>query len=201
MNVDRGYVKKQAEALIDKYTLTVPVKVFQLADLMGVQWKTCTPLILKKELIKSHPKTKDHVDSWDSVLGFYDVNKKCVLLNEIDQPITRQRFTMAHEIGHIVLHDSTLDPMHTIHLRSDLIQPRDTKEAEANYFAGYLLVPDQALEEKLKFTEVLSGADTIVKSFSKMFAVSDESLRVRLKTFKTDFPDVWNEYNLSAKIF
>lgn len=52
-------------------------------------------------------------------------------------PITRQRFSVAHELGHVLLHEP---PEATVYNRE--ISPNDNpEEAEANIFASRLLAP------------------------------------------------------------
>src|SRR5690606_41586935 len=65
------------------------------------------------------------------IAGAVDHDSKSVWVNVEDAPV-RQRFTIAHEIGHIKLHagDSVID------YRGNLTGFVDGKEAEANRFAA-----------------------------------------------------------------
>lgn len=184
MKIDIKKLKTQAEQLILQYNLTVPVQVFQLADLMGISWRPCNTLTLKKELVKSQPSVANKIRAWDSVLGFYDNKRNCVMLNDSNQSITRKRFTMAHEIAHITLHNSSLDPFQTIHFRDDISKPRDKKEAEANYFAAYLLMPDSAIREKLDIVKNDQWkTPEVIDLLSKFFVVSPEAVAIRVNTY------------------
>ncbi|MBQ7524494.1 MAG: ImmA/IrrE family metallo-endopeptidase, partial [Alphaproteobacteria bacterium] len=60
----------------------------------------------------------------------------------------RRIFTLAHEIGHIVLgHRDGGDRM--VDTRSDLVFPlKRTKEYEANEFAGELLMPEEEFRKE-----------------------------------------------------
>lgn len=58
------------------------------------------------------------------------------LLNEI-KPGDRQRFTLAHEIGHVVMHDI-------------ITKPAEILEDEANKFAAAFLMPEQEFELDLE---------------------------------------------------
>lgn len=96
----------------------------------------------------------------------------------------RQRFTVAHEIGHMVLHQSD-------NLRVDsVIQFRDgistlgtdPNERQANAFAASLLMPRVLLETHLA-TAWASGAttrDAIVTQLASEFDVSTEAMSYRL---------------------
>ena len=66
------------------------------------------------------------------------------------QPRTRQRFTIAHELGHYLLHASMLshsDEAFVVKYRDDVSSSgRSIEEVEANYFAASLLMPKRLLE-------------------------------------------------------
>lgn len=197
------HAKEKAEALIEKYGLGTPVQVFELADLMGISWKVCDVKMLTKLVTEREPNIQEQMDinRWEDVLGYYDKKINTFLLNNETQPITRKRFTMAHEIGHHQLHNHLEhSQFRTIFLRQDIVQQEDTIEAEANYFAGYLLMPDNAIIKRLEYTDVLSGSVAIIEMFSKMFAVSPEAMRIRFRTFKNEHPDIWGKHNMDLKL-
>ena len=85
----------------------------------------------------------------DADLGF--VMKKdndIVVFTNTCSRLAREIFTLAHEIGHIVLHlekaNSFIDDVITIAGRST-----DEKEREANYFASCLLMPEDEIDKFL----------------------------------------------------
>lgn len=200
MQIDTSSIKKQSEQLIEKYALTVPVHVFELADLMGIKWQTTNPERLKKIIDKKLYK-KDVIQNVEDIYGYFDHVSRTIYLNDKEQPITRQRFTMAHEIGHVELHEDLKDLLQTVFLRQDIFTPRDSIEAEANYFAGFLLMPDKDIEDRLKFTVLMTSPTEVVNTFAKTFAVSPEAMRIRLKTYKNEHPDIWKQYNMEEKLF
>lgn len=81
----------------------------------------------------------------------------------------RQRFTMAHEIGHYVLHNVTQD------VYRSLDAPRDEKEREADAFAAALLMPRHLLTKAIE-----KGIDTI-DALAARFQVSKQSMRIRIR--------------------
>lgn len=85
----------------------------------------------------------------------------CIFLNQ-NQPSDRQRFTLAHEIGHIVMHKV----------------PSPEMEDEANAFASALLMPSQELRPKL------SGRLTLQRlaALKPVWRVSMGALLYRAKT-------------------
>jgi len=71
-----------------------------------------------------------------------DENEKSIYINKSDTP-ERKRFTVAHEIGHIVLHHPLDDsPFSKVDYRG-ANNTFDRKEWEANRFAAALLMPEE----------------------------------------------------------
>jgi Zn-dependent peptidase ImmA (M78 family) len=78
----------------------------------------------------------------EGVAGAYIVRRSrpFIFLNGA-QPVTRQRFTLAHELGHHRLgHAAVVDGVSQVEGKSD-----EPIEQQANAFAGEFLAPDQAL--------------------------------------------------------
>lgn len=78
----------------------------------------------------------------DGVAGAYLVRKgqPFIFLNG-NQPVTRQRFTLAHELGHHRLgHGAVVDGVNEVDGKS-----KEPLEQQANAFAGEFLAPDHAL--------------------------------------------------------
>jgi Zn-dependent peptidase ImmA (M78 family) len=69
------------------------------------------------------------------------------------QSDTRKRFTIAHELGHLMLHDGELihvDRSFRANFRKEAAkEPRDVEEIEANAFAANLLMPKEMIERVL----------------------------------------------------
>jgi len=95
-------------------------------------------------------------------------------------PEERKRFTIAHEIGHYLLHSSDILHYDTAHLDSPTmvlyrangnLSPNETN---ANAFAAELLMPEEYIDKcvKLGILEIGSLAD--------IFKVSEDAMRYRL---------------------
>jgi Zn-dependent peptidase ImmA (M78 family) len=102
----------------------------------------------------------------------------------------RQNFTIAHELGHLLLHQKEAvhyDKNFQIHLRSELSsQGTDEIEKEANYFAAVLLMPEEFLKSDLKKEVLRSGGmyfldDDVISSLARKYGVSTQALLIRLK--------------------
>ena len=98
-------------------------------------------------------------------------------------PTQRQRFTIAHEIGHLLLHaDETLhvDKNFPIGLRSGISgKSVDKNEIEANQFAAALLMPSDLLS---KDVTPLAGRDVLfaIRKLAKKYGVSEQAMSIRL---------------------
>jgi hypothetical protein len=90
----------------------------------------------------------------------------------------RQRFTVAHEIGHFLLHRDQIGTGITDDAlyRSTL---SDRREAEANRIAADILMPDALIREWLDRAQLLGVADK-VSYLRENFQVSDAAMRIRL---------------------
>lgn len=77
----------------------------------------------------------------DPILGFtlYDPSCPMIVIKK-QRWETRQTFTLMHELGHLLLHQSSV-----IDDEQDIYDPHTAQEREANAFAGQLLVPDPFL--------------------------------------------------------
>lgn len=108
----------------------------------------------------------------------------------IDEPICRQRFTIAHELGHIILGHKGIS------FRDSNLQYKDfilrMNEVTANSFAAELLMPEILLRQALETTMTKlnynlnqlffdSDIDYLVESTSKLMNVSMTTFKYRLK--------------------
>ena len=98
---------------------------------------------------------------------------------------TRQRFTIAHEIGHLVLHKGAIFVDKSVRLNRDTKSALaiDPREIDANRFAAELLMPTEfvtkeavkRLSKKSKVSEVL-----LADSLASAFEVSTHAMEIRL---------------------
>jgi Zn-dependent peptidase ImmA (M78 family) len=103
-------------------------------------------------------------------------------INSNENP-RRQRFTIAHEIGHFFLH---LDKNVLVDYRSNTRgKHRTPKEKEADIFAASLLMPRQELTKD--FVKVAGGVLTdqdqirsVVSLLATKYEVSDEAMNIRI---------------------
>lgn len=91
---------------------------------------------------------------------------------------TRQRFTLAHELGHYFLHKDILTSGTTI---TDNTMYRgsisDRYEVQANRFAASVLMPYSLIE---RYKRGYSGRSIGVRQIAEAFGVSDVAMSIRL---------------------
>lgn len=168
MTIRKAKIRELAARLLDQSTVQrAPVPIDKIAKSKGVQ-------------IIRHP-----IDIED-VSGFlYHDKNKTVIITNSEHSDVRQRFTIAHELGHYLLHEG--HPVHvdrgfSVKMRDDLSSKGvDTYEIEANNFAAELLMPKQMLEEDLMAIEDINlfEGDAIQK-MAKKYKVSSQALTIRL---------------------
>ena len=91
----------------------------------------------------------------------------------------RQRFTLAHEIGHMLLHRDRIGDgiVDDILYRSSL---SDTLEAQANRLAADILMPYPLIMEKLHEYEDIVDEERKYESVARDLEVSTTALKIRL---------------------
>ena len=108
-----------------------------------------------KQLVKKHG-TNDPVEianqknilllyeDFKSILGYFNASRRIAMIH-VNRNISDvlQRFVIAHELGHLLLHPKVNVPF----LRSNTLCSIDRIEREANEFAAELLIPDELLLE------------------------------------------------------
>lgn len=139
-------------------------------------------------------------DDWDNS-GYIKVNRSgenkevesiAVWVNPTEAPV-RQRFTIAHELGHLIfdilpnIEDSNIDECFEDKLHRN--DEMNYKETRANKFAAQLLMPaDLVKSEVSKLVKQLkdegkkASLDDIVSKLAVIFDVSSQSMEIRLKT-------------------
>jgi Zn-dependent peptidase ImmA (M78 family) len=101
---------------------------------------------------------------------------------------TRQRFSIAHEIGHFVLRHQ-FQPGEHVHIdRGRYISERglrastgvDPKEVEANQFAASLLMPAKILRSRVSQLGGQHLLEDEVRQLAREFQVSEQAMTIRL---------------------
>jgi len=152
-----GFVRKKARQIIkDSKTTSPPVILRKIIDFLGKEFDI--------EIIKA-----DFCGEYDGIT--VTIGDSHALGFDENSPINRKRFSIAHELGHIVLG-------HTNGKNDDYdFDSKDFREHEANEFAAELLVPYDFLKK-----DVNSGLT--VKDLSCKYYVSEQMLWNRIRECK-----------------
>lgn len=97
-------------------------------------------------------------------------------------PVVRQRFTLAHELGHVMLaHKGEFFLDRTILFRdSKSGEGVDAYEIEANKFAAELLMPEEMVRKDFRKVKNLDE-DEIIFSLATTYEVSTQAMAIRLQ--------------------
>jgi Zn-dependent peptidase ImmA (M78 family) len=108
----------------------------------------------------------------EGVSGLYDPAQDAIFVNQ-REPGVRQTFTIAHELGHKVLHEEwAKSEAYKVLWRDPRRQGNDRWEQEANFFAANLLMPRQMVDRYKNLP---------ISSLAAIFAVSEQVATFRLQ--------------------
>ena len=107
-------------------------------------------------------------------------------VNALHHP-NRQRFTLAHEVGHLVLHRTEItrqihvDKGFPMLMRNAISATGvEEMEVEANFFAAELLMPEAFLAHSLQGQSFDIDDEGTVSALAKEYKVSTAAMRFRL---------------------
>lgn len=123
----------------------------------------------------------------DEISGFLFTkgNKQAIVINKKHSE-NRKRFSIAHELGHSVLHDKNrelfLDSRNTVFFFRDKRSSSGINdlEIEANEFAAQILMPQRLIDQLIKKYNLDITDDTNVTVLAKKLKVSEQALIYRL---------------------
>lgn len=137
-----------------------------------------------------------HVEQLDAPISgmlIVQQQERHILIND-SQGANRQRFSMAHELGHLVLHDTSAERLFVdagVRLYQRVGQPSSAQylnpeslttpeeEREANYFAAALLMPEPTVRAQAFLQHALD--EDVVQEMADYFAVSVQAMAIRLQ--------------------
>ncbi|WP_134385243.1 ImmA/IrrE family metallo-endopeptidase [Flavobacterium psychrophilum] len=165
MRPNFNYLEERAEDLLVKNNLfKAGFNVKKLAELLKIN--------LKEEVLS------------DDVSGFFVMTDTgSIITYNKNNGTERKRFTIAHELGHFILHSKEqpifIDKTPSVMFRNNSSSTgEDFKEREANAFAASLLMPKKLIEE-----EILNAPNDFDKAISYLattFKVSQQAMSFRL---------------------
>src|SRR5918999_1169209 len=150
--------RRATELLKSVKAMDIPVRVDAVAHRLGLRVE-CTPL--GEEV---------------SGLLIIENGRGTIGINEA-HPLVRQRFTLAHEIGHYVLHrdqsELFIDKKYTAVFRDSRSSSGEHRaEIQSNRFAAALLMPRPLLESEIDAREFDLGDESALEKLAADFVVS-----------------------------
>lgn len=133
-----------------------------IADIIG---------LLEHQGVKLYAKSFDLAKFFGFSVGKEDGGPAIVVNTREDIPIERRIFTVAHELGHLLMHRDSY--------KQDEVEEIDRQEAEANAFAGYLLLPREGFEREWEECRGLHWADAVL-NVKRKYKVSYRTILYRL---------------------
>lgn len=159
MSEKADYKKSEREAkkLIEKYGFKKPfIDVFLICDNENIS--------IRHVEFKAEFKNK--------ISGFFDFKKNEIIVN-VNDSYKRRSFTIAHELGHFILHQNYIQSSeYQVLLRQPSYTQKPPVEQEADCFAAELLVPFDMLNQ---YRGIASNT-----KLSDLFLVSEEVISNRL---------------------
>lgn len=99
-----------------------------------------------------------------------------------DDPANRQRFTVAHEIGHYYRHFIDKHVFEYMDYRDQLSSSgTDPDEIFANQFAANLLMPEEQLRQEVDKISATLRNNALIINLAGSFGVSVDAMSIRLK--------------------
>lgn len=153
---DYRKVKSEARAILERFGIqNPPVNPVDIARQMGIEVVFVT-----------------FNKGFENVSGFFDCEDNSIYVNQDEYPL-RQTFTVAHELGHSVLHaEWARSAEYRMLMRDGDYTGNEPHEKEANAFAANLLVPRFMLDRYWNSMPL--------EGLSRLFAVSVPVIKNRL---------------------
>lgn len=165
MKLNFSYIEENAANLLKKHNLFEPgFSVKKLAKALKIK--------IQEEILG------------DDVAGFLVMTDShaVITVNQSNYK-TRKRFTVAHEIGHLILHSKEqpvfIDKAPRVMFRNEASSTGEIlKEREANAFAASLLMPKELLVNEID--NAPNDINDAIKFLANKFKVSENAMSFRL---------------------
>jgi len=155
-------IKPHDAAIVQDFLAAPPVKVGALAEALGLK-------VIRSPM---SPKISGLIKPSDAAPAGFEIR-----VNKFEVAV-RQRFTVAHELAHYLLHKDSIGAgvIDNVLYRSNLTSG---KETEANRLAAEIIMPAPAVSHEL---EAHGGMRTpeIAEQLARLFRVSTPAMKVRL---------------------
>ena len=156
-------IEPEKRQIVERHMSEIPVRLGVMARELGLKVKLSTMKPGESGQIRREPD------------GTY------VIKVNRHETRERQRFTLAHEIAHFLLHRSEIDRQKEGIVDNVLYRSgaSEVKEYEANRLAADLIMPYDAVREQLEGLGA-PASDEIIDQLAEIFQVSRAAMEVRL---------------------
>lgn len=159
---------KVSSILRDHDTISLPIDIYEIAKRRGIE-------------VLAYP-------LGDDVSGLLSIEngKGTIGYKDSETPV-RQRFTIAHELGHYELHRDKADLFVDKQFIYRSVNSGDTvekkiMEQEANYFASAILIPTNMLRKEIEKINFDLASETTIEDLAKKFNVSTMAMSIRISS-------------------
>ena len=161
-----GWARNQARKVLNRLEIAEPpVDVAQVAKQLGIK-------------LADDREFESDISSLLLVKG----DEFIICVNKMHHA-HRRRFSIAHEIGHFLLHKDEapyFDKDYEVYFRANAAEsPDDLREVEANQFAAELLMPLSMIRNDLNRTPPPTASD-----LAKKYKVSEQAMTFRLASLR-----------------
>jgi len=148
--------------ILDEYTNSAPVKLVALAEALGLE-------VYKSPL---KPDVSGLIEPSESARAKFQIR-----INRYEMA-ERQRFTLAHEIAHFLLHREIIGGgvVDNVMYRSNL---SSRYEVEANKLAADIIMPSPLIKHHLARFGGVASEEAVI-GLAEQFRVSQPAMRIRL---------------------
>lgn len=167
--MNRDEIKKRADELISKYDQRIPpINIDLICKKVGI-------VVHKLDLSELEKDAERPISGF--IIKDDTTNKTGIYVNGQDHK-ERQKFTVAHELGHYFLHMPDDENEFIVSFRG----LQNQVEREADIFACEILMPDAIM--KSVYNEVPFPT---VSYLAGIFGVSKQAMRIRLDELELDY--------------
>jgi len=147
-------------------------EALRLLSESGIKEPPVNPVKVANDLVGTKVAFVTFSPGSNNISGLFDSEENAILVNR-DEPPLRQTFTIAHELGHKILHEAwARSSEYKVLLRDPDQREQDFREKEANAFAANLLMPRFMMDQYWE--------NVTPSQLSQLFAVSVPAVKARL---------------------
>ena len=167
LNVSRGELpeveQKSPEQTAQAFRSAIDLDQYEpIADIIG---------LLEHRGVKLYAESFDLAKFFGFSIGIEDGGPAIAVNIKKDIPIERRIFTVAHELGHLLMHRDSY--------KQDEVEEIARQESEANAFSGYLLLPREGFEREWEECRGLHWVDAVLH-VKRKYKVSYRTILYRL---------------------